>query len=316
MATLNPKFKPPEMPAYVPYNIGDLNKLGTQMDTGAYMRSDRDFTARRPGLVSAEKLFENQVLRDQTGDTELLPQLQGEFMRAGLSNALGAFGGATTADGAVAGGTLAPGSAGEAAVARNLGLSIQGFQDRNRQNRMTSLLTAEQLFPRRSFGLSGADAVNLNMANTAGQNNWNQADYATKFQTDQYNYLVDAQNRQAQALEHNQGVMANAAKKGAIWSGVFNSLGSLVGAAGGAAAGGAGGMCWVAREIYGNEETNGVPTWTLFREWMRQNASLTFIHSYATNGPDFAMFLRGNEQLKSAMRSIFDNRIQETTHGL
>lgn len=309
MAVHNPKFEAPDMPAYIPYDRQLLQKLGVSQDNEYFRLSDADFAKRHAGVLGAEKLFENQTLKDQTGDTELLPALQGEFQRAGLAGALGSFGDASAVDGAITGSTLAPGSAGEASMARNLGVDIMGFQDRNRRNRLTSLTTAESLFPRRSIGLSGSDVANVELSNTAGQNNWNQADYATKFQADQFNYLVDSGNRAADAQEHNMGVTANAAKRGAIWSGVFNSLGSLVGAAGGAAAGG--GMCWTAREIFGNEEIEGRPVWMIFRDWMLANAPLRFLRAYVANGPAFARYLQVNPAAKAALRPLFEARVSE-----
>jgi DNA polymerase III psi subunit len=306
MAVHNPLFKAPEMPDYIPYDRNELQRLGVKQDRTYYGLSDSDFRKRHKPLLSAEKLFETQTLKDQTGNTELMPALQGEFMRAGIGDALAGFGDPASVDGAITGGTLAPGSAAEASVARALGNSVEGEQQRNRANRLASLTTAESLFPRRSFGLSGSDVANLEIANTAGLNNWNQADYATQFQTDQYNYLVQAQNRAADAAEHNQGIMANAQKRGAIWSGIFNSLGSLVGAAG-SAAGGAGGICWVAREIFGNEEIEGMPTWIKFRTWMLANASPEFLQAYIRNGPTFARYLRNNPAAKAALRPVFEN---------
>lgn len=298
------------MPPFMPYDRSILQALGVAGDTEYYRLSDADFARRHPQLRQAERLFEDQTLKDQSGDSSLLPAMQGEFMRAGLSGALDTLGDASAVDGAVSRGTLAPGSKGEAILGRSLGANIGAFQDRNRQNRLTSLTTAEQLFPRRTFGLSGADFANVEIANTAGQNNWNQADYATRFQTDEFNYLVDAQNRAADVLQHNQGVMANAQQSGAIWSGVFNSLGSLVGAAGSAAGGGAA-LCWVAREIFGDEEINGVPTWTLFREWMQRFASMSFLQSYAARGRQFASYLRSHPKAKAALRPLFEAHVSE-----
>lgn len=184
-------FKPGAMPDFEPVDIGAVDQMSFRQDVGAYGRSDRDFARRHSGLLGAEKLFEAQTLKDQQGESELLPALQSEFMRAGLSKSLGAFGG----------NSLAPGSAGEANVARNFGLGIMDFQDRNRANRQQSLTIAEGLFPRRKFGLSGADAAQLSVANTAGENNWNQANYANQFQTGQSNYnnQLAMQNANAQA---------------------------------------------------------------------------------------------------------------------
>ncbi len=171
-----------EMPPYIPVNIYDLNTTADAVDRSAYRASDQDFNKRRPSIVKAENLFEQQVLKDQQGESELMPAIQNEFMRAGITGSLSAFGDTP--------GTLAPGSAGEANVARNLGTSIVGFQDRNRENRTRSLLTAEQIFPRRTFGISGGDAANIEVANNAAQNNWNQANFAQ--QTQQGNIAANA----------------------------------------------------------------------------------------------------------------------------
>lgn len=190
------------MPDFIPYGdkeainpkgIANLNTLGTFYDRKFYANSDKNFAKRHGGIVNAERLFEDQTLADQQGESELMPAVQSEFMRAGLSNALGAFGSSP--------GTLAPGSAGEASVARNLGVSILGFQDRNRQNRQNSLITAEALFPRRSFGLSGADATSLAMQNAQGLNAYNQGKFQTEFQTQQaqYNQGIQQDNSDAAA---------------------------------------------------------------------------------------------------------------------
>jgi hypothetical protein len=168
-------FRPPTMPQYMPFNFGSAQKGAIEQDTLAYQRSDADFKRRHGSIVEAEKLFETSVLKDQKGEHELMPQIQGEFMRAGIAGALDSFGdtgGATT---------LAPGSAGEASVARNLGVSIMGFQDRNRANRERSLSIAEDLFPRRTFGMSGADYVSHAASDVENRNAWASANYEREF---------------------------------------------------------------------------------------------------------------------------------------
>lgn len=185
---------PGRFPEYIPLNLDELQNTAVNYDTRAYGLSDANFKRRHRPLLKAEKLFERQVLADQKGESELMPALQNEFMRAGIGGALDAFGDTP--------GTLAPGSAGEASVARNLGINIMGFQDRNRENRQRSLLIAEELFPRRQFGLTGADAVNVMAANNAGENNANQAAYAnslglTNTMTAQGNIMAEASARRA-----------------------------------------------------------------------------------------------------------------------
>lgn len=285
-----PGFAAPERPPYIPYgdpetlNVGgisNLDTLGTYYDRRFYRNSDKDFKRRHGGIVQAEDLFEQSVLDDQRGDTELMPAVQNEFMRAGLSNALGAFGGTP--------GTLAPGSAGEASVARNLGASIVGFQDRNRQNRQRSLLTGEAIFPRRSFGLSGADAVSLSMLNTQGENSWNQANYATETQLAQseYNQGIAQQNADAagEAKQQQAGVQAGVA--------VASILALCL-------------TCVVAREVYGEESDQ----WRYFRVWMLRDAPAWLRKAYQRHGPRFAKAVAGSKLVKAVIRGLMDKVIR------
>lgn len=204
---------PNSMPAPVMFDPVAVNPAAVQFDKEYYAKSDDDFRQRHPLMVGAERAFEKQAAKDQTGDTELMPAVQSEFMRAGLGKSLDAFGGV--------GGTLAPGSAGEAAVARNLGLDIAGFQDRNRTNRTNSLLTAEQLFPRRAFGMSGQDLVSALIANNQTTNNFNQA----KFQT-------QAQQAQQATNQANVNAQADAARSAAMAQAIASGVNSAASAYG------------------------------------------------------------------------------------
>lgn len=221
-------FTPPPMPAFIPANIKGVGNDAARADTAAYARSDADFGTRHPLLLSAEKAFEKQTAADQTGNTELMPEVQNEFMRAGLGNALGAFGDTS--------GTLAPGSSGEASVARNLGLKILDFQNMNRQNRQNSLQLAEGLFPRRQIGLTGADVTNLSLANLSGQNNWNQDEYGVQLQAAQNNYNAQQGFQNSQIQQGNVNAQAAATSRAAnasAMSGIASSaINGLSGAAG------------------------------------------------------------------------------------
>lgn len=216
MGTDFKKLTLPDMPAFIPNDVKQLQDQAVRFDQTGFQLSDTDFKRRHRPIVDAEKLFEAQVLKDQQGEHELMPQLQNEFVRAGLQGSLAAFGDTP--------GTLAPGSAGEANVARNLGIGVMQFQDRNRENRTKSLVTAEELFPRRQFGLTGADATGVTIADTAGVNNWNQADYANKVQLAQYNATGQANfNNSATATQNNLAQVnaaANAERTRAIISAV------------------------------------------------------------------------------------------------
>jgi hypothetical protein len=87
-----PAFEPPPLPGYVPFNFNGVQKDAVQADKDYYARSDADFLRRHPSLVQAERIFEDRTLKDQKGDSELLPAIQNELMRAGLEGSLNAFG--------------------------------------------------------------------------------------------------------------------------------------------------------------------------------------------------------------------------------
>lgn len=215
-----PGFNPPNMPGYTPFNFDGTQKDAIAEDVAAYKRSDRDFATRHAPIVDAERIFEDSVLKDQKGDSTLLPAIQSELTRAGIAGSLDAFGDT--------GATLAPGSAGEANVARNLGIGVMNFQDRNRKNRMQSLVTAEDLFPRREFGMNGEDKALTALSDTVNQNAFNQGNYAAEVGAYEKNYEINAANQNNATTQANQLAAAQAAAKaerakamaGAITSGV------------------------------------------------------------------------------------------------
>ena len=90
---------------------------------------------------------------------------------------------------------------------------------------------------------------------------------------------------------------ANAQARGAMIGGAFQGLGAL-GAAGIA-------KCWVAREIYG--ENN--PKWVLFREWLNNHAPKWFDRLYVKHGEKFAAWIANKPFLKSIIRKWMDSRI-------
>jgi hypothetical protein len=93
---------------------------------------------------------------------------------------------------------------------------------------------------------------------------------------------------------------ARAGAQGAMMGGFFQGLGSAAGAAGAAAAG-----CWVAREVYGEEN----PKWMLFREWLFSKAPAWFRNLYIKHGERFAEFISNKPKLKSLIRRWMDSRI-------
>lgn len=88
---------------------------------------------------------------------------------------------------------------------------------------------------------------------------------------------------------------ARAGAQGAIMGGLFQGLGQA-----------AGGICWVAREVYGEDN----PKWLMFREWLLTKAPDWFRNLYIKHGERFAAFLRTKPSLKRLIRKWMDSRIQ------
>jgi hypothetical protein len=216
----------PNMPNYIPADFNKLNQAATTQDRIAYRTSDADFRSRHGGVVSAEKAFEESVANDQKGNKTLMPQLQNEYMTAGLGNALSAFGDA--------GPVLTQGSGAQANVAKNLGLDIVGFQQQQRQNAQQSLSLAEQIFPRRQIGLSGQDASQVALGNLAAQNAWSQADYANRVDQLEFNQKIAAGNSASQ-IQSNNALAAAQGQLGAAQAQMYGSIAqSAIGVAGNA----------------------------------------------------------------------------------
>jgi hypothetical protein len=265
-------YNPPSMPDYQKADIPGLNQQAIGYDANAYQLSDADFRRRNPQIVQATKNFNNAALADSQG--QITPQINNELVNAGISSSLNAFGD----------GSIAPNSAAEANVARNLGVGVLDFQDRMRNRTANDLMTSQQLYggQPRTFGFGGEGALQLSLANLAGQNNWNQANYASQVQAGQYNSQIDATNQNARVQKSN---------------GTTGAMGSAVGAAAAAAA-----ICWVAREVYGVDS----PKWKQFRSWLFKSAPVWFARLYILHGRWFASFISSKPCLKFCVRSGMD----------
>lgn len=190
-------FRPPTLPNYIPFDFSGTNKEAIKQDQEFYQRSDVDFKRRHAPIVQAEKLFESSVLKDQRGEHELMPQVQNELMRAGIGGALSSFG-----DKALSA-PLEAGGAAEASVARNLGLGVRDFQQQNRDNRERSLTIAEDIFPRRTFGMSGGDFATHAVSDVQNRNAWAGANYEREFQAEAAKVGQQTQMNNATAQSQN-----------------------------------------------------------------------------------------------------------------
>jgi len=125
--------------------------------------------------------------------------------------------------------------------------------------------------------------INLALQNQANQ---------TNYQSSIYGSQAGFAGAQAQA----RGAMI-----GGLMSGIGALGGGLLGGAGAAAAGGSTllkGLCWVAREVFGNEN----PMWLLFRQWLFENSPDWFFNLYIKHGEKFAQFISDKPLIKWAIR--------------
>ena len=69
----------------------------------------------------------------------------------------------------------------------------------------------------------------------------------------------------------------------------------------------AGILCWVAREVYGEEN----PRWLMFREWMLTKASDNLRNYYIKYGEKIAKSIRNKPKIKNIIRNWMDRKIKE-----
>jgi hypothetical protein len=197
------KMQTPTMPAFISANPQQIEQQAVGMDEQAYGLSDADFKARYPELYQAQQTDLNNLNSEMSGN--ITPQMQNLWTRGGLTSALNSTGGWS----------LGSGTPGMANVARNLGIDQMGYQNQLQQQ----FQTANNTFRPRTFGLSGADSAQIALSNIAGQNNWNQANYAYNFEANQYNTGIANQQSVAAANANN-----------AQWSNVTGAGGSAISA--------------------------------------------------------------------------------------
>jgi hypothetical protein len=109
-----------------------------------------------------------------------------------------------------------------------------------------------------------------------------------------YNSQMNLAGAQAQA---------NAAKQAGKSSMLGSLGGGLLGAGG--AIGSALILCWVAREVYGEEN----PKWLEFRKWLISNADDNLLDAYIEHGEEFAAFISDKPNLKQLVKTWMDSKI-------
>lgn len=116
--------------------------------------------------------------------------------------------------------------------------------------------------------------------------------------------LFGQQNNQTQSGTESGTTTGNSSGYGTQvqpgWGGI---LGTVVDAA--AAGAKASGGCWVAREVYGEEN----PRWLMFRAWLFSKAPAWFRKLYLSHGERVAVWLKDKPRTKAVIRSWMDSRI-------
>lgn len=119
--------------------------------------------------------------------------------------------------------------------------------------------------------------------------------------------LFNPESAYAGSLYSNNAQQANAANiaqaqvNGGMISGALQGLGNIAGAATMASAI----KCWVAREVYGEDN----PDWRRFRTWMITRAPQWFQNMYCRFGPRFAAWISDKPRIKAIIRRWMDSRI-------
>lgn len=109
-------------------------------------------------------------------------------------------------------------------------------------------------------------------------------------------YLSMGLNFQQQ--DRNDAAAKQAQKMALIGAGI-NAVGNLGGMA-------MGGLCWLAREVYGEAS----PRWKQFRRWLITQAPAKLLAEYAEHGADAAEYLRAHPEHKPAVRAWMDGKLE------
>lgn len=117
-----------------------------------------------------------------------------------------------------------------------------------------------------------------------------------------------------QAINITSGGFGTTTTTGGRSSGPNPFIGAL--GAAGSFAGGLGTLipalgCWVAREVYGNDN----PRWLLFRHWLFNEAPAWFRWAYLKYGERIARFIKGKPLIKRVIRRFMDARINGSRTG-
>lgn len=113
--------------------------------------------------------------------------------------------------------------------------------------------------------------------------------------------IAPATNFQMARMSKQKGVIDQIAKvQDTSMAPVTNILGSVGG--GGGVASIAGAFCWVAREVYGEDN----PKWIQFRYWVLHKAPIWLHDLYRNHGEQFAQYISDKPLLKALVRQVMN----------
>lgn len=130
------------------------------------------------------------------------------------------------------------------------------------------------------FGLTGMVNAAQSTYGALGQ---------SSFLTPESQYLANIRANRIQMETAIQS--ANAQRSGAIWGGVAQGIGAAIG-----------GKCWVAREVYGENNAN----WVFFRDWLESDAPRWLDSLYEQEGERFANFIHDKPAIKKVVKAVMD----------
>jgi hypothetical protein len=267
-------------------NTGVAQNLAVQGDKTAYALSDADFAARFPQLSAGLKTYADKAstaLNTPSTGLSLTPDVENQFVKAGLTKSLGNLGAQNLTN-------LQSGGAGQSQVAKNLGLDLLDFQQKNisavqqqDQFKNAQFASALQIDPQRQIGLGG-NAMAQIYANNLGQQNAYNSGLGSS--------LLSGVNNINSANAANGANSSNALMGAGV-----SAIGSIASVAAFA--------CWVAREVYG---VRGI-RWMIFRFWMLEKSPRLFRAGYLKYGERFANFIADKPAIKSLVRLWMDSKI-------
>lgn len=257
---------------------------------------------------------ENTVVNNLIGD-----------MGRGLNIGLGALGGRAAGNGAYGGSRhgIAEGEMGREFFDR-LGSTVgqvrqagfntavgAGQNDANRflsadQGNQSTRLSAAQGMAQnaqlaQNLGFAGAQGL----LNTGGmQQGMDQANLDLGYQD-----FIDQQNHPLRMMALRQSALGQTPMGSIQRTPTQSNMGGMLSGVGGLLGGIASIAnipCWVAREVYGEDD----PRWLRFRDALLDNASDDVLMTYAAHGEDYAEHLRTHPEEKARMRALMDSVLE------